>query len=1101
MSQPEDIKPEDIKIARRRKRRHVHGFLWWVGHVAMAVPVMVLMVLALGYWRLSEGPVSIAPLAQLLEYRANQSSDGQKIRIGSAYLAHGKTSFSARVILRDVAITDDQDTTLLRLPQVSSQVEWYSLVKRDPRLYSIRVDGVQIDFIRTAEGINFTSPLFKDATKDTAGGSENFAKIVSLPLFSKLSGFELHDALLTYYNTETGKYWLADEGSVSIRSEDNALDLKATLSVPSKDGQTAHAEIALTRRLSEDFTDVRIGFENAEPKDLASEFEALNWLRALETRVSGNLGLQISDQGKLTDLAGVLNIGEGRVIAPPSDDIVGFDTAKVYFTYNREEDVLSFSELNLVTSYGYFTAEGSAELSRSEDGTVSEILTKLKFSDALLSRPDVFDGPLQFSEGTADVSVKLSPFHVKVNNVTVRDDTSVYSVRGSSFAGALDWIHRYALSVDTLPKDRLMALWPTIAIPKTRRWVDENILSGDISRLNGVFWNEGAKPHFTIDFSLDGVESRFMKTMPPIQDGFGGARLTDRFLQIDLSSGHVIAPNGGRVDMSGSSLFIQDITVRPAMGDIHLRTRSDLQAALSIMDLPPFEYLKKVNLSPAIATGEVNVTAFMTVPLKKGTKPKEVDFYVEADVKKVESSGLFPGRLLTSDILKFTADNTQVAVSGEALVEGQPTDIDWNMPVVFGQPPHSVLHADMILTSEVLSDFNIVLPDGFFTGETPAHVVLDLAKGQPPRYEISSGLLGSAIALPKLGWRKGTKEEGTLFVAGQFGKTPTVDELRLEAAGLSAKGHVEFDADGKFASLVLPDLKLKNWMDVSARVSPPGAAGTTLALRGGYIDAAGFPQNTESGGTSNLDVRLDKLRINDGIALTSLRSTAVSGNGLSGRFDALVNGSSPLSGTLKPGKNGTLIAINADDAGQVLRDAGIFKATYGGDMALELRPTGDKGDFDFQFAIHKTRLKESGAMASLLNAISVVGLLQQMEDEGIHFETITGSGKIRRNGIQVDQLSAVGASMGLTLNGWYEPKAKTVDFEGVITPIYIVNGAFQAILGKLFGREKGEGLFGFTYTIKGNADAPKVAVNPLSILAPGVFREIFRRDPPAPPSQ
>jgi hypothetical protein len=131
----------------------------------------------------------------------------------------------------------------------------------------------------------------------------------------------------------------------------------------------------------------------------------------------------------------------------------------------------------------------------------------------------------------------------------------------------------------------------------------------------------------------------------------------------------------------------------------------------------------------------------------------------------------------------------------------------------------------------------------------------------------------------------------------------------------------------------------------------------------------------------------------------------------------------------------------------------------------------------------------------------VVGLLQQMEDEGIHFETITGSGKIRRNGIQVDQLSAVGASMGLTLNGWYEPKAKTVDFEGVITPIYIVNGAFQAILGKLFGREKGEGLFGFTYTIKGNADAPKVAVNPLSILAPGVFREIFRRDPPAPPSQ
>lgn len=1094
--------PEDIKAVRRKKRRHVHSFLWWVGHVAMAIPILVLMVLALGYWRLSEGPVSIAPLAQLLEYRANQFSDGQRIRIGGAYLAHGKTSFSARVILKDIAISDSDETTLLRLPQVSSQVEWYSLVKRDPRLYSIRVDGVQIDFIRTAEGgINFSSPLFQDATRNSANGSGNFAKIVSSPLFSKLSGFELHDALLTYYNAETGKYWLADEGSVSIRSQNNALDMKATLSVPSNDGQTGRAEVALTRQLSDDFTDVRIGFENADPQDLASEFEALNWLRVLETRVSGNLGMQISDQGRLTDLAGVLKIGEGRVITPPSDDIVGFDAAKVYFTYNREKDVLSFSELNLVTSYGYFTAEGSAVLSRARDGSVSDILTNLKFSDALLSRPDVFEGPLQFSEGAAEVNVKLAPFHVKVNNVTVRDETSVYSVRGSSFAGALDWIHRYTLTVDTLPKNRLMALWPTIAIPKTRRWVDQNILSGDISRLRGVFWNEGAAPHFTIDFSLDGVESRFMKTMPHIQDGFGGARLTDRFLQIDLSSGHVIAPNGGRINMSGSSLFIEDITVRPAMGDIHLRTRSDLQTALSIMDLPPFEYLKKVNLSPAIATGEVDVTAFMTVPLKKGTKPKEVDFHVEADVKAVESSGLFPGRLLTADTLKFTADNTQVAVKGEALVEGQPTDIDWNMPVVFGQKPHSVLHADLILTDEVLSDFNIVLPEGFFTGETPAHVVLDLAKDQPPRYEISSGLLGSAIALPNLGWRKGTKEAGTLFVAGQFGKNPTVDELRLEAAGLTAKGYVEFDEDGKFASLVLPELKLKRWMDVSARVSPPSAAGTSVALRGGFIDAGRLPGNSKGGGTSNLDIRLDRLKINDGIALTSLRSTAVSNNGLSGRFDALVNGSSPLSGKLTPDKNGTMIAINADDAGQILRDAGIFKATYGGDMALELRPTGDKGDFDFQFAIHKTRLKNSSAMASLLNSISVVGLLQQMQEEGIHFDNITGSGKIRRNGIQIDQLSATGASMGITVHGWYEPNAKTVDFEGVITPIYMINGAFQTILGKLFGREKGEGLFGFTYTVKGDANAPKVAVNPLSILTPGVFREIFRSDPPAPPSQ
>ena len=57
---------------------------------------------------------------------------------------------------------------------------------------------------------------------------------------------------------------------------------------------------------------------------------------------------------------------------------------------------------------------------------------------------------------------------------------------GSSEAGSEDWWHRYTLNVDTLSKDRLMALWPTVAIPKTRWWVDENILSGNIAAIKSI---------------------------------------------------------------------------------------------------------------------------------------------------------------------------------------------------------------------------------------------------------------------------------------------------------------------------------------------------------------------------------------------------------------------------------------------------------------------------------------------------------------------------------------------------------------------------------------------------------------------------------------
>ena len=58
--------------------------------------------------------------------------------------------------------------------------------------------------------------------------------------------------------------------------------------------------------------------------------------------------------------------------------------------------------------------------------------------------------------------------------------------------------------------------------------------------------------------------------------------------------------------------------------------------------------------------------------------------------------------------------------------------------------------------------------------------------------------------------------------------------------------------------------------------------------------------------------------------------------------------------------------------------------------------------------------------------------------------------------------------------------------QGVISPVYLLNG-----VGAIFTK-RGEGVFGFNYTLSGTADAPEVGVNPLSILTPGMLRGIFR---------
>ncbi|MDH3596031.1 MAG: hypothetical protein OEM93_14410, partial [Rhodospirillales bacterium] len=68
-----------------------------------------------------------------------------------------------------------------------------------------------------------------------------------------------------------------------------------------------------------------------------------------------------------------------------------------------------------------------------------------------------------------------------------------------------------------------------------------------------------------------------------------------------------------------------------------------------------------------------------------------------------------------------------------------------------------------------------------------------------------------------------------------------------------------------------------------------------------------------------------------------------------------------------------------------------------------------------------------------------------------------------------------------------------LDLEGTIVPAYTFNRILGAIpiLGRILTGGEGEGLFAFTYEMKGALDDPEVSVNPLSALAPGFLRGLF----------
>ncbi|MFC6584409.1 AsmA-like C-terminal region-containing protein [Sulfitobacter aestuariivivens] len=139
------------------------------------------------------------------------------------------------------------------------------------------------------------------------------------------------------------------------------------------------------------------------------------------------------------------------------------------------------------------------------------------------------------------------------------------------------------------------------------------------------------------------------------------------------------------------------------------------------------------------------------------------------------------------------------------------------------------------------------------------------------------------------------------------------------------------------------------------------------------------------------------------------------------------------------------------------------------------------------------RIKDAPGIAALLNAISVIGLINELNGDGIYFEDVEGDFRLTSDRITLTKGSAVGASMGLSMDGVYGLQSGNMSMQGVISPVYLLNG-----IGAILTRP-GEGLIGFNYSLTGPAKQPAVSVNPLSALTPGMFRDLFRAPPPKVP--
>ena len=1075
----------------RRARR------WLVGVMLVLVVVLVLPLAAgAALWlRLGTGPVTLpAALTAQITERIDAAMLANTITIGRIQISRAAGDGGLDMTIRDLAMTDPDGAIRAAFPALVVNLSGEALLQGDVAPVRVDLQGAGLRLARDATG-QIDLALMAGGMASEIGLGDSLARLdrmLASPVFARLEAVNGRGLELVMADAMTGQTMRVSDARMRLERVDGALALR--LGGALEGSRDATIDIALSRSAQNGTTQLAFSFDGLAARDIATIGPALAWVDLMRAPISGVVRGQLSDSGVVGDLQVNLDIGAGQVRPSAEASPIGFDGLQVALLYDATRGRITFDRFDLAAPLLQFQATGHADLL--PDG--SSYTGQFAMADITIAPLEGMAAPIVLDTAQIDLALALAPtLRLEVGQAVVAHDGRILRAQGhvGAVAGGLDLA--LDLSMPEADTAAILAYWPQTRLPRTRTWLADNVASGLLSDITFALRAAPDMPsRSALGLSFAQANIRVLPMMPPIVDAAGYLSIMDAQMGLRLDAGDMIAPYGGAVSFGGSVMQIADTRQPGPEAQIDLALSGGLGDVLTLLRAPPVRLLAEGAMTPdRLGSGQVVANASILTRLMRQEQGGQTRVSVAGQVTDFVAEALVPGRRLTAERLEVSLADAQLRIAGDAQLDGVAFSGQWTRDLGPDAARLSRLEADTRLSRAGLANFGVALPDWMLRGESAARLSLDLPDDAPAILRITSDLAGAQLALPPLGWRQGQARTGRMAVEIVLGPNPAVTELALAVDGLELSGRIALGDNGGFQRLTANRFRLGSWLDVTGAVSPRGVGqAPAIEITGGTLDLRGAPQIAQGGPRLEggpIAATLDRLQVTEGIAISPLIADLTTQGGLSGQFRGRVNGEAPVSGTLVSVAAGPAVRLRADDGGQVLRAAGIFQSARGGEMELILEPSGIQGSYDGRLRIDNPRLRNAPVMAELLNIISVVGLIEQLRAEGIGMGNVEARFRVTPTQLLLTEGVAIGPSLGLSLDGTYDLRSKQLAMSGVISPLNAVNGLFGAFLGT-----RREGLFGFAYNLTGSAENPQVTVNPLSILTPGVFREIFRSPPP-----
>jgi hypothetical protein len=671
-----------------------------------------------------------------------------------------------------------------------------------------------------------------------------------------------------------------------------------------------------------------------------------------------------------------------------------------------------------------------------------------------------------------------------------------------------------ALDISSMPVGQVKQIWPWFAARGARNWVVANIFGGRVEQGtlqvgvppgrmgNGVpFGADEVSGSFTVSDTRFDIAGR----IPPVRDGYGAVEFAGTDVDVALHSGTVFMPDGRTVDASNGQLTIRAAHVSPVIGKLALDVQGDADAVMALASYEPIDVGRYIDVKPDELEGTVEGVVHADIPLQANIPAETLDWQVDLAYQDLTLARPFEGQVVSEANGTIKVDPTRAAIDATAKLNGAAATIHMVEPLGDGgvaRERRISLELDDRAREALAPGLSMLL-----AGPT----VVELDDAVADRRTFKASLNRSTLTIPWAGWSKGPGVPGDVeFTMSTDGNRVELADFALSGETFSARGNISL-VDGAVTRVRFPSAKLNRNDDFSVDLAARGN-GYAITIRGTSIDArsviklysqdsAAAAEGTSSSVPISVDLAVDAMTGFHGEVLRDV-TMAYSGTGARTdrlEFTAVTRNGTPV--TFKDGRDGEArsVTMQSSDAGSVLRFLDIYEHMEGGALALALSGSGDgplRGQADARnfWVVNEPRLKSlvsstpSNDGRSLNQAVrgDIDTTRVQFERGFSQIEKGTGYLKLAQGVLR-------GPLIGSTFQGTFYDAQGNMDMTGTFMPAYGLNRIFGEIplVGAILGNGRDRGLIGITFRLAGDAGEPQLQVNPLSVIAPGIFRSVF----------